>query len=463
MIARSDRPWTSLHLCGGMGGGGLGWLLAGAPGKSVDVSASACRNYEKLTGQEAVCEDITTMTPGDLRDVHGPEAPDMVVTSAPCKGLSRCMGAEKAQTEKYLRLNNVALYTVQLALEAWEIPPPLFYFEQVPGILEAKNRPLLDRIVGTLHAYRYSVDVRVHDCGEIGGLAQRRKRVLIVARHMDQVPNFMRLPQTHRVRGIGEVLGLLPLPLPGSSAGGPMHRLPELSEENWARLAAIRAGKDWRDLPPELRLKPRAARQNGGRGVNDWNQPSHTVMANATVSSTWSAVADPRLATKRRDGGMGVQDWNRPSACIIANPIIHNWPLTVADPREVEPTHVALEGMRDGHRIVEIEGPPFNLHGRSKCHMVIQAPDGTWHRPMTTLELAALQGFPVRNEKTGEWLVLDGKSHSQWREHIGDAIPVPTAEAIAREGIATLAAARDGWKLMGPGGQIWVSPERLAA
>lgn len=485
MVRRSDKPWQTLHICGGSGGGGIGAVRAGAPGKSIDINPGACRNYERLTGQQALVADITRMSPGDLRDFHGDDAPDVVITSSPCKGFSRCMGAEMAETEHYQGLNNVAVESVGLALSAWpERPPPIFLFEMVPGIKTAKNRPFLDRILAMFHGHGYSVDERVHNCGEWGGLAQNRRRVLLAARHMPQVPNFLRMPPPRRVRGIGEVLGQLPVPLPGSADGGLMHRLPKMIPMNWVRLALIRAGKDWRDLPPEVRLRERAARQNGGFGVNAWDEPSHTVLAEGTVRNTWASVADPRVGCKRREGGHGVKGWGDASACLIANPIIDNWPLTVADPRLnckprngaygvvgwADPSHTVLghhdydntAGAVADPRVPAIVGPPFDVKSRTPVHMVIEAADGTWHRPMTTLELAALQGFPVRDEKTGEWLVLDGESHGQWREWIGDAIPVDTAEAMIRECIATLTEARDGFRLLGHG-DIWVAPESRAA
>ena len=72
---------------------------------------------------------------------------------------------------------------------------------------------------------------------------------------------------------------------------------------------------------------------------------------------------------------------------------------------------------------------------------------------MTTLELAALQGFPTTLD--GEPLVLDGKSHAAWRERIGNAVPPPTAYAIAKSCAATLAAAAAGvWVL--DSNPIWV-------
>ena len=72
-----------------------------------------------------------------------------------------------------------------------------------------------------------------------------------------------------------------------------------------------------------------------------------------------------------------------------------------------------------------------SLEATSAERLVIRALDGTWHRPLTTLELAALQGLPTQID--GEWLQLAGGSKARWRKRIGNAVPPATAEAIARE------------------------------
>jgi site-specific DNA-cytosine methylase len=59
---------------------------------------------------------------------------------------------------------------------------------------------------------------------------------------------------------------------------------------------------------------------------------------------------------------------------------------------------------------------------------IIISMDGTWHRPLTTLELAVLQGLPTHIE--GQPLKLAGKSDSDWRERIGNMVPVQAAQAI---------------------------------
>lgn len=78
--------------------------------------------------------------------------------------------------------------------------------------------------------------------------------------------------------------------------------------------------------------------------------------------------------------------------------------------------------------------------------------DGTWHRPFTTLELAALQGLIDPEEQ----LELDGLSDGAWRERIGNAVPPPAAEAIANTMYHTLLLARTGSRFAITGTPIWV-------
>ncbi len=58
--------------------------------------------------------------------------------------------------------------------------------------------------------------------GVLGGLAQSRKRFLIVARHLDKVPPFLQL-LPRPLHAVGGVLGRMPLP--GDMRAGPMHRM----------------------------------------------------------------------------------------------------------------------------------------------------------------------------------------------------------------------------------------------
>jgi site-specific DNA-cytosine methylase len=484
-----NRQPTSFHLFCGAGGGSLGFQRAGFRSLgAIDNDPIACLDHEILTGEKATWADIMLMSPEDLCAMTDGETPDVLMTTAPCKGFSGCLPKSKSETEKYLLLNSLAFRGVWLALLAWKRPPPLILFENVPRI-QNRGREWLDQLIALLHSYGYAVAETVHDTGALGGGAQKRRRFLLVARHMEQVPTFLRVPTSQRIKGVGEVLGDLPIPLPPPSEewqaanGGPMHRLPMLAAINWVRLALVEAGLDWKSLPESVRLPQRDQRQNGGLGVVAWDEPAHTVVAASTVKASWASVADPRMFDvrsdcERRDGSIGITAWDQPSYPVIANGSMHNGPWSVADPRLAHAPRSGAFGVVGwdrpsfvvkGHhnvnnapasvadpRVPEIVGPPFDIDDKTPRHMIIRAADGTWHRPMTTLELAVLQGFPA--QINGQWLKLTGESQAHHRLVIGNAVPVYAAEAIGRACIEALDEAHAGAFSLSHR-KVWVSPQ----
>ena len=503
-------PYTCLTLFSGLGGGALGFARAGFElVGGFDSWNEAIDDYEQLTRSPGHVVDLAALRPDELRARVGPRRPDVLFSSPPCKSFSACLPTERAATAHYRRLSSLAERGIWLALEAWEQPPPIVMLENVPRI-QSRGKPWLEAIEGMLRAYGYAVDQDTHDCGELGRLGQSRRRFLIMARHLEQVPEFVYEPPRHELRSCGEVLAELPVPVPpapdseATPPGGPMHRLGRLAPLNWLRLALIRAGGDWRDLPARVHmLEPdevsvgvseRPGRHHGGYGVEAWSRPAHAGLAHPEVANTrasvrdprlgcrpralvygvqpteepaytvlaharpdngcW-AVADPRVRRPRREGASGVRAWSQPSVAILGHPSHHNGPWQVAD--------VRTSPLEPSHRIVRHEGrwwclgPEVDLEDKSPVHQVILAADGTWHRPMTTLELAALQGLPVRPQ--GQWLELAGGSKKRWRQRIGNAVPPPTAEAIARTVLCTLEAAAQGSYLMS-GQPIWVERRR---
>src|SRR5690606_4881102 len=87
---------------------------------------------------------------------------------------------------------------------------------------------------------------------------------------------------------------------------------------------------------------------------------------------------------------------------------------------------------------------------------VIISEDGTWHRPLTTYELAMLQGFPTHMPDERP-LQLAGTSQQRWRERIGNAVPPPAAEAIAEAMLLALVPSSvDAWAMNSYGTGVWV-------
>ena len=355
------------HLFCGLGGGAKGFNSAQPRVGSVtakfrciggiDNDAAAMRDFARLAGVPGTVLDLfdrdqytdfhgqqppigwREATPQDIHRAAGGERPHIVFLSAPCKGFSGLLAEGKSQTDKYQALNRLTLRGIWLMLEAWaDDPPELIVFENVPRIA-TRGRHLLDQINGMLRHYGYAVAETTHDCGELGGLAQSRKRFLLVARHVEKVPNFLYEPDARPLRAVGDVLGRIPLP--GHPGAGPMHRIPALQWKTWLRLAFVEAGGDWRSLN-KLAVQDGALRDflvvpdlhNGMFGVNDWNDHMGTITGKGRPANGAFAVADPRgPADAVQYQQYGVRRWREPSGAVIGVKSPGQGTFSVADPR----------------------------------------------------------------------------------------------------------------------------------
>jgi site-specific DNA-cytosine methylase len=517
-----EHVFRALYPFGGLGGGALGQGRCGARilgqhGRievlgGIDFEQLACQDFEYLAKAPAWCMDVLGITAHDLRQRYGAVAPDFVFLSPPCKGASGLLSSAKAETAKYQAMNQLALVWMRVMLEAWgERPPKFILLENVPR-LKQRAPEMLREIRKLLKAAGYVFTDGFHECGEIGGLAQIRRRYLLVARHAKQVPPLLFQPPKKRVRACGEVLGQLPLP--GDPTAGPMHALPRLSWLNWVRLALIPAGGDWRDLEGVLRDGQARREVFKRHHVQDWAKPTATVAGSG--SNGPSAVADPRLSFTCNENAhrnkFAVAEWDEPAPAVIGATRPGSGAPTVADPRveqlriktgfdhaygvldwQRESSPTIAGGSHPGQGAYSVadlrfRGEYYNgtygvmswaeaagtITGNTRPdtgrfvvadprkppdHLpVIIAADGTWHRPITTLECAALQSIPAVVD--GAPLKLHGKSISGWRERIGNAVPPDAAEAIGyRILFALLEAAMGGFSLASPDTPVWISPD----
>ncbi|WP_436593819.1 DNA cytosine methyltransferase [Pseudomonas aeruginosa] len=548
------RTLFHFHFCCGLGGGAAGfnrarprvgnveaeWVCLGG----IDVDPAGLRDFERLAGVPGTLLDLFTRdqyirfhgkeppagwreaTPEDIRRAAGGRRPDAVFISSPCKGASGLLSEKMSLTPKYQALNELTLRCIWLMGEAWaDDPVPLIVFENVPR-LASRGRHLLDQINSLLGGFGYAVAETTHDCGELGGLAQSRKRFLLVARHVEKVPPFLYEPEKKSLRAVGDILGRMPLP-GDIEAAGPMHRVPSLQWKTWVRLALVRAGSDWRSLNdlavedgylrdliivPEYRsgymgvhgwddtagtIAGRSGPTNGAFSVADpryrqasnwnhgqqfgvirWAESAPTIPGQTMPGQGTFSVADPRPNWNRHSGNYRVIRYDQPAGTIIAGGKgVQGGQQSVADPR------ILHRGKGDNYLTGGHYGViGFNQHsgaiaassrydsGRfsvadpripaadERLTCIIRSLDGTWHRPFTTLEKAALQSL-VEPE---EYLVLDGMSDKDWSERIGNAVPPAAAEAIAGVMGTALLLAEAGETFMLSNTPIWVRPVAVA-
>ncbi|HBP5862682.1 TPA: DNA cytosine methyltransferase [Pseudomonas aeruginosa] len=362
------RTLYHFHFCCGLGGGAKGfnrarprvgnveaqWECLGG----IDVDPAGLADFSRLAGVPGTLLDLFTRdqyidfhgkepppgwreaTPEDVRRAAQGKRPDAVFISSPCKGASGLLSEKLSLTPKYQALNELTLRCIWLMGEAWKDDPvPLIVFENVPR-LASRGRHLLDQINSLLGGFGYAVAETTHDCGELGGLAQSRKRFLLVARHVEKVPPFLYEPEKKSLRAVGDILGRMPLP-GDIEAAGPMHRVPSLQWKTWVRLALVRAGSDWRSLNDlavedgylrDLIIVPEY--QAGYMGVHGWNDSMGTIAGRSGPTNGAFSVADPRApANALQYQQYGVRRWTDTSGAIIGVKSPGQGTFSVADPR----------------------------------------------------------------------------------------------------------------------------------
>lgn len=350
-----QREIRHAHLFAGLGGGARGFNNGRARvGNTeavfrciggIDVDPGAIADFDQLAGVKGTVLDLFSREqytrfhgvepppgwreagPEDIHRAFNYEKPHLVLTSPPCKGLSGLLSETTAKTDKYQALNELTLRGIWLLMEAYANDPiEMVMLENVPRIA-SRGRPLLNQICGVLRHYGYIVSESVHDCGELGNLAQSRKRFLLVARHASLVPAFLYEPVRRSLRGVGEILDKMPLP--GDPRAGAMHRVPALQFKTWMRLAFVEAGQDWRSLNrlrvengqlKDYGLVPDRELRNGSFGVRRWDETSGTVAGETLPTNGNFAVADPRTMNSREGSGyLGVNDWAGPTGTVTGN------------------------------------------------------------------------------------------------------------------------------------------------
>jgi len=578
------RVINHFHVFCGLGGGARGFNGARVDVGSltgvfrcvggIDVDPASIRDFERLTGAKGTILDLfdreqykawhgheppsewREATPADIRKAAAGR-PNAILSSPPCKGYSGLLAEGRSLSAKYQALNKLALRGIWLSLEAFaDDPPEFFVLENVPRI-STRGRHFLDQIQALLARYGYAARETTHDCGELGGLAQSRKRFLLVARHQAKVPPFLYEPRKRPLQAVGTVLSRMPMP--GHSAAGPMHRVPSLQWKTWVRLAFVQAGSDWRSLNqlrvengklsdylivPEMRagvlgvhgwgdstgaICGRNSPTNGAfsiadprfdagsndfrqYGVRTWDKPMGTVIGIKSPGQGGFAIADPRLGNGPKGPHYAnvyrIVPWQQPAGTITASTGPSSGRQCVADPRPPEGKlfskyavtpwtrhagtviggddqgayavadprpafdRTAGQYLTAGHYgVLPFDAPSYAVTA-SACHdnghwsvadprmpnatdklvSVIRALDGTWHRPFSTLELAALQTL-LDPEETIE---LDGLSDQAWRERIGNAIPPAAAQAVAEVIGRTLLMAWSGQTFFLDNEPIWV-------
>ncbi len=233
------------------------------------------KNVDKVSGKEI--SRLTGIKPGEL---------DLLVSGPPCQGFS-IIGARLVRDPR----NDLFRETLRIARE---LRPKALVIENVPGLATLAGGKMLREILEGYSSLGYTVAFAELLAAQYG-VPQMRWRMIFIGFRKDlKIDPGMGFPKpTHGRRGIGalvpncrispedmagflttrDAIGDLPPVKPGEEVsvytGRPKlayqremrgglkrdlhnHYAPAMGPENMARIAALKAGQDWRDLPHEL-------------------------------------------------------------------------------------------------------------------------------------------------------------------------------------------------------------------
>lgn len=198
-IPQQNRP-TVVDLFSGAGGTGLGFRDAGFRILgAIELNANAAKTYEENLSVGVKKIDVKNLSPVAYRRELNLRLWDLdvLVGCPPCQGFSRMRNKEGAEDDR----NDLVLYYLEFVEE---FMPRFAVFENVPGLVRTSHgRKFYGELCSGLRKLGYALDEREVDAVDYG-VAQHRKRVIVVAGRDGEVPPFP-LP-THGRPGTPEVV-----------------------------------------------------------------------------------------------------------------------------------------------------------------------------------------------------------------------------------------------------------------
>lgn len=156
--------------CGGLSLGGHGAGLTTA--LAVDIDQNLTSSFSaNFPGIQLVNGDLLTLDPNDLKSRYEIAKPTAVIGGPPCQGFS-VIGRRDADDPRNGLLRRYFEYVA-----AFE--PSFFFMENVPGLLDPKNRATLDSALELISARYRVLDPVVLDAADFGAATSRPRLVVI--------------------------------------------------------------------------------------------------------------------------------------------------------------------------------------------------------------------------------------------------------------------------------------------
>lgn len=279
-----------IDLFSGCGGFSAGMELSGHRCLlGVDFDKDAINTFKlNHKNAEAFCGDIKELSKTRLEELLKGQSVDMIIGGPPCQGFSTIGKGNVGDDRNSLFKEFVRI--VKIA------DPKIVIFENVTGILAAKNKNILSQILKCFEDLGYTMDARVLSSEEYG-VPETRRRTIIIGSKNCAAPIFPQI--THGDRGV------MPLNTVGSafrdlrSEDGQIYnhdvKAAQLSKQiDLERLKCIPEGKYIRYKKDEQKYLPKKLQFDV-----DWEQLTEGRFRQAKLQRLDRNMPSPTILTSR--------------------------------------------------------------------------------------------------------------------------------------------------------------------
>lgn len=248
-------PIEAVDLFCGVGGLTHGVTQAGIPVVAgIDIDATCEFAYTHNNGALFVLSDVGQYPSENIVNFYNPESVKVLMGCAPCQPFS---ALQKKEQEKSRESKWGLLYAFLDHIR--NVNPEIVSMENVPAL---RHELVFQDFITELETLGYRVSYRVVDASDYG-VAQRRKRLLLLASRLGEISLIEPTHRENRVT-VQEVIGGLPAIGQGETDNEDLlHRAAGLSEINLQRIRASFPGGTWRDW--DEKLLPECYRRESGQ------------------------------------------------------------------------------------------------------------------------------------------------------------------------------------------------------
>ena len=387
-MSGADSP-KFLSLFSGCGGLDLGFSQAGFFGNlSVDIDDIALSVHRKNLGCPVQKLDLTQADP----DSEMSNGVDVLLAGSPCQGFSTS-GMRRVDDPR----NSLLFVAPRIALKH---RPKVVVAENVPGALSGAHRVYWD----TLHQKMRDLGYQTHDLhinSSDFGVAQSRRRILLIAWRTGAIPSFVIEKKEKKV--LADVLGEVD--------GVPNHAPVFLGEFSDDYRIAIRMGQG----------QKLTNSRSGDRSIHTWDIPEVFGKTTKLEKEVLSEVLKLRRQVRRRDFG----DADPVSTKFLKNVYGSDVLVRLVAKnylRKLGHYHDLTNTFNGKYRRLRMDSPSRTVDTRFGDHRLFLHP--LENRAFTVREAARIQGFP-------DDFTFSGTTAQQFRM-IGNAVPPPLAYGVAK-------------------------------